>query len=255
MRCLPTAATTPAQPSLAASHTSQRTVSRPPSTSRVTVAFLAAASSSSLEAKVACGQPSSAASIWPVCIAERQAWEGGLQGGGSSSCKQHNTTQHALCRTNHLITTAAASNGSRLCCRAWCLPPGSQSWHAAKLAFPPGCCHRQSPACPAASAPAPLSAPPAHHGFGVVCWLWVTSSGGGGCLLPPGPPQPSCRPCSAKPKPAMAAHPPQPAAWPPQAALATRHPLSARAPLGPPPWQALFATCLPPAPKVGGGNA
>lgn len=39
------------------------TVSRPPSTSRVTVAFLAAASSSSLEANVACGQPISAASI------------------------------------------------------------------------------------------------------------------------------------------------------------------------------------------------
>lgn len=155
----------PTQPSLTASHTSRRTVSRPPSTSRVTVAFLAAASSSSFEAKVACGQPSSAASIWPVCSAERQAWEGGLQGGGSSSCKQHNTTQHnTRCAA---LTIQLQQHGSHLCCRAWSLPPGRQSWRAAKFAFPPGCCHRQSPACPAASAPAPLSAPPAHHGFGV----------------------------------------------------------------------------------------
>ncbi len=42
-------------------------VSRPPSTSRVTVTL--PGSSATLEAKVACGQSSSAASIWPVWLA------------------------------------------------------------------------------------------------------------------------------------------------------------------------------------------
>ena len=42
------------------------TVCRPPSTSRVTLK--SEPSTSSLEAKVACGQPSSAASIWPVWL-------------------------------------------------------------------------------------------------------------------------------------------------------------------------------------------
>ena len=38
-------------------------------TSRVTVAVPAAGSASTLDANVACGQPSNAASIWPVCSA------------------------------------------------------------------------------------------------------------------------------------------------------------------------------------------
>ena len=42
------------------------TVSRPPSTSRVTTAL--PSSITTLEAKVACGQPSRAASIWPVWL-------------------------------------------------------------------------------------------------------------------------------------------------------------------------------------------
>ena len=100
-------------------------VSSPPSTSRVI--FALSASSLSFEAKVACGQPSSAASIWPVWLQS-----------SSIACLPRMTSRGASLAMMALRSFATASGSSTWSVRTWMprsAPMASAvrivSWHCA----------------------------------------------------------------------------------------------------------------------------